>query len=219
MGLPENIDALLIKFDITQEALARVAGVAPSAVTRWRSGSQMRTESLSKIIEYFNLTQDDLLSDSVGLAAKEHKLIPDNAIFPVKSEYASRPLLGRVHAGDAQEPDILEEEMPLPKPVADRHPNAYFLRVEGDCMDKIYPEGCHILIDPDIEPTNGSIAVVSINGADYVMRRLFRGANVLVLSPDSTNSEHKDIVINNSDDYEVSFVGTVVWFQAAKEME
>ena len=39
MGIPENIDALLVKFDITQEALARIAGVAPSSVNGWRNGA------------------------------------------------------------------------------------------------------------------------------------------------------------------------------------
>jgi repressor LexA len=71
MGLPENIDALLVKFDINQESLARVAGVAPATVTRWRQGSQMRRGSIEKICEFFGLSEDDLLSDSYGLAAKE----------------------------------------------------------------------------------------------------------------------------------------------------
>lgn len=72
MGLPENIDALLVKFDITQDALARVAGVNPSSVTRWRRGSKMRQSQIDRICEYFDLTEDDLLSTDAGLAAKEH---------------------------------------------------------------------------------------------------------------------------------------------------
>lgn len=76
MGLPENIDALLAKFEITQEQLARVAEVHPSSVTRWRTGSQMRSAQLEKICAYFDLTEDDLLSTEMGLAAKEHGSIP-----------------------------------------------------------------------------------------------------------------------------------------------
>lgn len=72
MGLPENIDALLVKFDITQDALARVARVNPSSVTRWRRGSKMRQSQIDRICEYFDLTEDDLLSTDAGLAAKEH---------------------------------------------------------------------------------------------------------------------------------------------------
>lgn len=72
MGLPENIDALLVKFDITQDQLARVAGVNPSSVARWRRGSQMRKTQLERVCEYFGLSEDDLLSTEAGLAAKEH---------------------------------------------------------------------------------------------------------------------------------------------------
>ena len=77
MGLPENIDALLVKFDINADQLARVAGVDKSSVTRWRQGSQMRKATLGKICAYFELTEDDLLSTENGLAAKEHGHIPD----------------------------------------------------------------------------------------------------------------------------------------------
>lgn len=72
MGLPENIDALLVKFDINQDQLARVADVSPSSVTRWRKGSQMRPTQLRRICDYFDLSEDDLLSTDAGLAAKEH---------------------------------------------------------------------------------------------------------------------------------------------------
>lgn len=223
MGLPENIDALLVKFDINQDALARVAGVAPSSVTRWRQGAQIRKESLERICRYFSLSEDDLISDSYGLAAKEHGLsapvLPHGALTPVASPPAYAPLLGRVHAGDAQEPDVLDDEIPLPANVLAGHPHAYFLQVEGQCMSRVYPEGCFILIDPDKPPTNGSIAVVSIDGADYVMRRLYRGATTLVLSPDSWEDGFEDIVITADDDRSVEFHGTVVWFQASKEME
>ena len=99
----------------------------------------------------------------------------------------------------------------------ERHRNAYFLEVEGDCMDRVYPEGCFILVDPDKMPVNGSVAVVSIDGSDYVIRRMYRGASTLVLSPDS-HSEHEDIVITSAEGKTVELVGTVVWFQPKDEL-
>lgn len=180
-----------------------------------------RRDAIKNICNYFNLDEDDLLSDKFGLAAKEHRspFIPANAIFPKPSPRATAPLLGRVHAGDAQEPDVLEDEIELPYSVRQSHPNAYFLQVEGDCMDKVYPEGCYILVDPDREPANGSIAAVMIDGRDAVMRRILRTASTMVLAPESTNPAHEDIVITAADERTVELVGTVVWFQAAKEME
>lgn len=60
---------------------------------------------------------------------------------------------------------------------------------------------------------------MSIDGADYVMRRMYRGATTLVLSPESWDEGFEDIVISQSDERTVEFHGVVVWFQAEKEMK
>lgn len=90
MGLPENIDALLVKFDITQEQLARVAGVNPSSVARWRHGSQMRRPYVERVCEYFGLTEDDLLSTDAGLAAKEHGVVIEYGLSDDERELVSK---------------------------------------------------------------------------------------------------------------------------------
>lgn len=222
MGIPENIDALLVKYDITQDFLAHIAGVSPSSVTGWRKGSTPRKYAIDKICNYFNITEDDILSDKYGIAAKEHNKylpIPEGAKSPDASFEAYAPLLGKVHAGEAQEPDIMSEQVQVPYSVKANHPHGYLLKVEGDCMNKVYPEGCLIYIDPDKEPTNGSIAVASIDGSDYVMRRIYKGVSAIVLSPDSFNDAYDDIVVTSSDDTTVELAGTVVWFQPEKELE
>lgn len=177
-------------------------------------------EVLTAIIDTFGITEQDITDENNGFYAKLYGLssAPEGAIKPTVSEYASLPLRGRIHAGDAQEPEQLEGMIELPAGVAKSHPNAYFLEVEGDCMDKVYPEGCYILVDPDKQPQDGSIAAVSIDGADYVMRRLKTGAGMLMLSPESYNSEHRSIIISDDDNKVVSYAGTVVWFQPKEEM-
>ena len=220
MGIPENIDALLIKYDIQANALARIADVSESTVTRWRKGGKIRQQNLDRITGYFGLVDDDILSDSVGLAAQEHGravVMPKGARRMVASEPAFLPLRGKVHAGDACEPDVFDDLVECPASIAAGHPNAYFLRVEGDCMSRIYPEGSLILIDPDMVPQDGSIAVVSIDGADFVMRRLRKGSRTLMLCPDSYSDEYDDIVVD-PDEHTIEFVATVVWYQPEREM-
>ncbi|RGL11087.1 helix-turn-helix domain-containing protein [Collinsella tanakaei] len=219
MGIPENIDALLVKFDITQEALARIAGVAPSSVNGWRNGAVPRKNAIERMCQALEITRDDIMSDEFGLAAKEHGRVPSGAKLPTEPRPAYAPLLGRVHAGDACEPDVIDDRIPIPYEVRVAHPHGYFLEVEGDCMSRVYPEGCHIYIDPAQQPRNGSVAVVSIDGADYVMRRLYNTGRTIVLSPDSWSDRYEDIVITAEDERTVEYVGTVVWFQPAEEME
>ncbi len=57
MGVAENIDALLVKYDITQDNLARIAQVTPGAVTGWRKGSTPRKDAVKNICDYFNLNE------------------------------------------------------------------------------------------------------------------------------------------------------------------
>lgn len=217
MGIKENIAELRKREKLTQEEFAKIAGVTRAAVAQWESGfSEPRMGSIQKLADHFGISKSDIIEDG-GMFGKFS--IVDGAIKPAVAKPAYAPLLGRVHAGKAQEPDVLQDAVPVPYEIIKRHPQGYFLQVEGDCMDNVYPEGCYILIDTEQRPSNGSIAVVSIDGADYVMRRLYRGANTLILSPDSHSAEYMDMVFNTATEHTVEFHGTVVWFQSSKEME
>lgn len=212
MGLAENIRKFRTDADLTQAKLADLVGVTRATVTQWETGwSQPRMGAVEKLSEVLGVSMSELVDGS------NIKRVP-GAITPTEPRKAYLPLLGKVHAGDAQEPQVLDERISLPYEVWERHRDGYFLQVEGQCMSKIYPEGSYILIDPAQRPVNGSIAVVSIDGADYVMRRLYKGSSVLVLSPDSWEAGYEDIVISG-DDHTVEFVGSVVWFQASGELE
>lgn len=211
MSTGANIRRLRKQRKLTQDQLGDMVGVSRSTITQWERGwTTPRMGNVQLLAGALGVSTADIIAD---------ELPPSNAIKPATAKPAYAPLLGRVHAGKAQEPDVLQDAIPVPYEIIKRHPQGYFLQVEGDCMDNVYPEGCYILIDPEQRPSNGSIAVVSIDGADYVMRRLYRGANTLILSPDSHNAEHEDMVFTAADEHTVEFHGTVVWFQSSKEME
>ena len=86
-------------------------------------------------------------------------------------------------------------------------------------MSRVYPEGCYVYIDPDMQPRSGSVAAVMIDGYEAVMRRLLLGANNIILSPDSYSTEYEDIIIKSTDNRVVEMIGTVVWFQSESEMD
>lgn len=216
-----NISALLDRESMSQTELAKRIGVSITTVNGWiRRGVQPFPASVESIRSAFGLSNDDLLSESAGLYAQLHGLVgkPSGAIAAKEPRKAYAPLLGRIHAGDAVEPDVLDDEIPIPWDVWDRHRSGYFLQVEGTCMNRVYPDGCYVFIDPDMEPSSGSIAAVSIDGADYIMRRLYVGANTCILSPESFDPEWRDIVITAGSGHEVDMAGTVVWFQPEREL-
>ncbi len=139
--------------------------------------------------------------------------------MPVAASSATVPLLaiGRVHAGAMTDEEEVSHRVEVPASVLSGHPRAFALEVEGDCMDRVIPEGSHVLVDPDREPGNGSIAVVETDSYQAVMRRWYRGSSTLMLTADS-HSEQEDMVFG-PDDGPVRVVGTVVWWQAPREME
>lgn len=211
MSTGASIKRLREQRGLTQEELGKMIDVSRSTITQWERGwTTPRMGNVQLLAGALGVSTADIIAD---------ELPPSNAIKPATAKPAYAPLLGRVHAGKAQEPDVLQDAVPVPYEIIKRHPQGYFLQVEGDCMDNVYPEGCYILIDPEQRPSNGSIAVVSIDGADYVMRRLYRGANTLILSPDSHNAEHEDMVFGAATEHTVEFHGTVVWFQSSRELE
>lgn len=227
MGAGKNIKALRDKFDLTQEQLGEMLGVTRESIVRWESDKMaVRDRHIARMVELFGIEPEDIKSESYGLYSQlydGHHILEGKikGARPVKGmEMGYVPLRGKVHAGNPVEPDVYEEEQVLaPQFLIDADPDLYACTSEGDCMNRVYPEGCIIFVSPNKPPQNGSVAVVTIDGIDTVMRRMFKTANTLVLSPDSFNSENKDIIITSDDDRTVEFNGKVVWFQSDGEME
>lgn len=225
MGVAENIDALLVKFDITQDRLARIADVTPGAVTGWRKGSKPRKEALKNMCDYFNLSEDDILSDHYGLAAKEHGTFKGALATPVSYAVVSSvevPVLGKVHAGEPLDHDEVSDTTRVPDFVAEKDPDVFVIHSEGDCVNKAFGENDDFAISPNTEPKNGSFVVAKLTRADeeeYIIRQYFRTAQTLILSPCSYNPEHKDIIITADSGIEVEISGVVIWNQARRLMD
>lgn len=216
MGVSDNIRALLVDNDMSQGRLAEIAGADRSTVNKWINEDRRPLKRhLQALCDYFGLIPDDITSDYYGLAAK----LSGRYGMPVYSSGdATVPLMsmGRVHAGSLTDEDATSERVEVPASVLRNHPRATALMVEGDCMNRVAPEGMAVLIDPDLTPENGSIVVAEVEGYKAVMRRWYRGSGTLLLVADSY-TEHEDIVLR-WDDGPVRVLGVVVWIQSAKEM-
>lgn len=224
MGLAENIDTLLVKYDITQESLASIADVSPSSVARWRHGGSIRKAPLSKICAFFHLTEDDLLSDAHGLAAKEHgyydpRKADCHPVRMVVEKGVAVPVVGRVHAGTFEPEEVVERVVHVTEQAVAGHPEARALIVDGHCMDRVIPEGCCVPYDPEMaEPANGSIVVVETEDYSALMRRWYSTGRTLLLAPDSSDPEIEDIVLR-WEDGPVKVLGTVFHYQSPDDWE
>jgi repressor LexA len=206
MATSDNIRQLRKRAGYTQTELAKLIGVDRSAVAQWENDlSQPRMGNVRKLAEVLRTTTTAIL---------------DGEETPAEGRF-SRPFvrlrpLGHVHAGSfAEEDSYATTTIELPVSVLERHPNAEAVLVEGDCMDRIVPEGMAVVIDPDLEPSNGKIVVVETEDHEALIRRWYRGTSTLMLVADSHQS-YDDIVLDAESS--VRLIGTVVWVQSPAEL-
>ena len=214
MSIGSNIRRLRERNGLTQEEFGKIAGVSSMAVSQWENDRAVpRMGAVQALADHFKISKGEIVDDDVSSPR------PEGAIPVYSSGEATVPLLtlGRVHAGALTDEEEAAHRVEVPASVCSRHPRAFALVVEGTCMDRVIPEGAHVLVDPDREPANGSIAVVETEARQAVMRRWYRGSSTLMLSADSF--EEQEDMIFGQDDGPVRVAGTVVWWQAPEEME
>ena len=216
MSIRQNIIKLRQQYNITQEELARIAGVSRGAVSQWEGGfSEPRMGAIQKIADHFSILKSNLIEDD---GMNFSRTSPTK--LPISGSTATLPLrtLGKVHAGVMDDDAVCDdEEVQVPERVVLAYPDAFLLRVEGNCMDRVIPEGSHVVVVPHKVPTNGSIVVIRDDTYEAIMRRYYKGSSALMLSPDSYEEEYQDIIVH--DGQEITLIGVVVWWQASEMME
>ena len=83
-------------------------------------------------------------------------------------------------------------------------------------MNRLFPEGALVLVDPDEEVRNGDVAVVFVNGDDATLKRVYFDGDAVRLLPESFDPEYRERVIDRSDPDAplLHFVGKVVSYTA-----
>ena len=207
MGVGQNINALLFKFDITPDGLARIAGVSKSTVSRWRHGNPIRQKNLEAICEFFDLVPDDILSDRSGLASKMFSSQDD-------PYYVETPLYGSISAGTPIDMIEVEDSFPIPRAVREKYPDAFLLKVEGESMNIDFKDGSYVLVDPCKEVTmNGQPYAVCVNGYAATVKRVYKLGNGFELRPNSTDPTYRPKVYDfgDEDTETVEILGRIVW--------
>lgn len=211
MSIARNIRAVRTRNNLTQEEFGEIVGVSSMAVSQWETGRAVpRMGAVQKISDYFHISKGSLIDEDSSTLTK----------LPISGSTATLPLrtLGKVHAGVMDDDTICDDEdVQVPERVVLAYPDAFLLRVEGNCMDRVIPEGSHVVVAPHKVPTNGSIVVIRDDAYEAIMRRYYKGSSALMLSPDSYEEEYQDIIVH--DGQEITLIGVVVWWQASEMME
>lgn len=71
----DRVRELMEKNGLTSKDIAAIAGVVPSAITKWKAGSSIRSTALRRLAVYFGVSSDWLMSASSDPPSKHAPII------------------------------------------------------------------------------------------------------------------------------------------------
>lgn len=186
----------------SQQELADKMETTQQTIQRYESGARdIKSSVLIKLSSVLDVTISYLL----GL---ENASIPNNSTVDV-------PSYGSIAAGTPIEMVEVKDSQPVPLKVHERFPKAFLLKVEGESMNRILPNGSYALVDPDQkEPISGKPYAVCVNGYDATIKRVRRLNNGFELIPDSNDPTYVPTLYNYNEPgtEPVTIIGRVVYY-------
>lgn len=188
----------------SQQQLADAIGATQQTIQRYESGARdIKSSVIIKLSEALGVTISYLL----GLESE-----PDAR---AGADMEDVPMYGSIAAGTPMEMLTVDGTYPIPSRIRRRYPNAFLLKVEGDSMNRILPNGCYALIDPGQKADcNGAPYAVCVNGYDATIKRVRQLNNGFELVPDSNDPTYlkKTYNHNEPDTEEITVIGRVVYY-------
>lgn len=204
-----NIKALREDSGLTQVELGKKLETESMTISRWERSEIVRPhpKTVEQLCEYFGVSSGDLLSEN-GYYSKTRGV---STIAP-RPATGSLPIVGAAHAGDPC-PAYELDGGTLDCPEEYCREGNFFIRINGDSMDRQLVDGTYALIDVHAQVNSGDIALVKVNGDDATVKRVKFMDGIAVLEPDSSNPDHRRRMIDSSDPEspEVRILGKVVY--------
>lgn len=127
------------------------------------------------------------------------------------SKYYMCPVYGRIAAGQPNwAEECMEGKMPIdPELMNIINPEeCYFLKVNGESMNKVIKNGAYALIRKTDWVENGEIAVVLVNGFDATLKKFTKQGDLVILEPMSDDPNYTTQVYNK--DTEIKIIGKYI---------
>jgi phage repressor protein C with HTH and peptisase S24 domain len=199
----DAIDALAQRNGFSVSALARIAGLDPTAFNvskrvskdgreRWPS-----TESVAKILEATGESMDAFLAGGTFLQ--------------MGGGHRTVPLVGLAQAGSGGFFDSAGfpagqgwDEVSLPSP---GDPGIYALEIQGDSMEPLYREGDRVVVSPTEQVRRGDRVVVKTREGE-VMAKILARQSAKQIELHSLNPAYEPRVLNIAD---IEWIARIIW--------
>lgn len=176
--LGNRLKSLREERGLNQNELANLLSVSSSAIGMYETNKREPNDELTvKIASFFGVSTDYLLGRTDS--RKEEK------------QYYMCPVYGQISAGQPNwAEECIEGRLPLDTEMMgilnpEEH---FFLRVNGESMNRIIKNGAYALIHKQETVENGEIAVVLVNGYDATLKKFTKQGELIILEPQSNDS-------------------------------
>ena len=172
-----RIKQLREEFNFTQQDLADRLESSKSVIGLYENEFRKPSmEVLIKLSEIFKCSIDYILCKSDSR----------KSITETDKQFFLCPVYGKISAGQPNwAEECLDGYLPIdPSLMNINSPDeCFFLRVNGQSMNKVIKDGAYALIRKTDFVENGEIAVVLVNGFDATLKKFTKQGDVIVLEP------------------------------------
>mgnify|MGYP004469610457 FL=1 len=199
MSFGNNLKKIRLDNDLTQEELAKKINTSRSNIANYENDKNMPSvDILEKMSKVLNCSIDFLLGKN-----DEQELN--------KFKYYMCPVYGRISAGQPNwAEECIEGRIPIDTELMNivNPEECFFLRVNGESMNKEIKNGGYALIRKTDSVNDGDIAVVLVNGYDATLKVFNRQGDFILLEPMSTDPAFKTQVYGK--DTEIKIIGKYI---------
>ena len=146
------------------------------------------------------------------LSLDKNKIIHNyNDITKKETKYYMCPVYGRISAGQPNwAEECIEGRIPIDPDLMNitEPEECFFLKVNGESMNKEIKDGAYALIRKTDVVENGDIAVVLVNGYDATLKKFSKQGDLIILEPLSNDPSFTTQVYGNGT--EIKIIGKYI---------
>jgi transcriptional regulator with XRE-family HTH domain len=162
-NLSANLKKLMENANLSEAELARRTGIKQPIIHRLLSGENVnpKLQTLKPIAEYFLLT----ISQLIG----EHEItsVWDGFTSSKHEGWSQVPL---INGEDRKNFNCKNTKFVVTE--SNVRKNAFALYITDQSMEPLFPEGCIVIVEPDIQPSNGNYIIIRCPNNEILLRQL-----------------------------------------------
>lgn len=196
------------KHGFSVKQVAERLGVAPTTIYGYENDSREASdEQKEKMAKLYSVSLDYLITGS------ETQPTTPTLYKNPNPRYA--PLLGTASAGTPESVDqFIDEMLEIPNFIKHDPEHLFFIKVNGDSMNKLMGNGSTALILKSehftTQPKTGDIVVFKVDG-EYCIKRFIETDTVVIFEPASYSDEFKPLVYVKGTGIEIEVIGKVIY--------